>query len=114
MTRETFRPPDHPHDHFLLTTVVGSFPQPEWLERVREVAKPDESFSAAEAHDDACKAVICDHQCAGIDVVTDGEMRREGMVEHFAQFIDGYENDDGGSGWNQRMPTVVDTVSCPA
>jgi len=112
MTRENFRPPDHDTDHFLLATVVGSFPQPDWLDSVRELAEEDVSVSVEQAHDDACKVAICDHQRAGLDVVTDGETRREGMVEYFAGFIDGYENDaGGGSGWNQRMPTVTDTVS---
>jgi 5-methyltetrahydropteroyltriglutamate--homocysteine methyltransferase len=111
MTRANFRPPDHESDHFLLTTVVGSYPQPDWLDRVRELAAEDESFSADEAHDDACKVAVFDHQRAGLDVLTDGEMRRPGMVEYFAGFVEGYELDGGGSGWNQRMPTVVDTVS---
>lgn len=111
MTRDEFRPPDHAHDHFLLTTAVGSFPRPGWLEPVLELADDDSSISTTEAMDDACKAVVSDQERAGLDVVTDGEVRRDGMVEHFAQFVDGYENDGGGSGWNQQMPTVVDTVS---
>jgi len=111
MTRDQFRPPDHGHDHFLLTTAVGSFPRPEWLEPVLELTDDESSIATAEALDDACKAVVSDQERAGLDVVTDGEVRRDGMVEHFAQFVDGYENDGGGSGWNQQMPTVVDTVS---
>jgi 5-methyltetrahydropteroyltriglutamate--homocysteine methyltransferase len=112
MTREMFRPANHDTDHFLLTTMVGSYPQPEWLDRVRELAAEDDSVSVERAHDDACKAAISDQRRAGLDVVTDGEMRREGMVEYFAGFVNNYDIDaGGGSGWNQEMPTVVDTVS---
>ncbi|PSP85020.1 methionine synthase [Halobacteriales archaeon QS_1_68_17] len=115
MPTEQFRPAGHEHEHFLLTTVVGSFPQPEWLGRVRELAD-DGEFDAddlAEANDDAVRAVVNEHERAGIDVLADGEVRRTGMVEHFAQFVDGYElDDDGGSGgWNRNMPSVVDAVS---
>jgi len=110
MPHERFRPADHPHDTFLLATVVGSFPQSAWIERVRELAD-EEDFDVSEAHDDACKACIFDQERAGLNVVTDGEMRREGMVEYFTHFIDGYEQDGEGGGWNQRMPSVVDTVS---
>lgn len=111
MPHDRFQPGAHPHDTFLLASVVGSFPQPDWLDRIRELAAEDESVDLGEAHDDACKACILDQERAGLDVVTDGEMRREGMVEYFTRFIDGYEQDAGGTGWNQRMPTVVDTVS---
>lgn len=111
MPHERFRPPDHPHESFLLATVVGSFPQPAWLDRVRELAAEDDGVDLEEAEDDACKVSIGDQQRAGLDVVTDGEQRRTGMVEHFASFIHGYDQDGGGSGWNARMPTVTDTVS---
>lgn len=115
MTKEHFRPADHPHDHFLLTTVVGSYPQPNWLEFVRTELNDDSDRSddVQEAENDACKAVVTDHECTGLDVITDGEVRREGMVEYFAQFIDGVETDDDGNdgGWNQHMPTIVETIS---
>lgn len=111
MTRDQFRPPTHETDHFLLTTVVGSFPQPDWLERVRELASEDDAFSAAEAEDDACKVAIMDLERAGLDVVTDGEMRREGMVEYFTSFVDGYDAGGDGSGWNARMPTATGEVA---
>ncbi|MDZ7702528.1 MAG: methionine synthase [Halobacteriales archaeon] len=111
MPHARFRPSDHPHETFLLATVVGSFPQPDWLDRMRELAAEDDSVDLEEAEADAVKACIGDQQRAGLDVVTDGEMRRTGMVEHFAQFVHGYDQDGGGSGWNARMPTVTDTVS---
>lgn len=111
MTRDQFRPATHETDHFLMKTVVGSFPQPDWLDRVRELASEDESFSADEAVDDACKVAIGDLERAGLDVVTDGEMRREGMVEYFTSFVDGYDAGGGGSGWNARMPTATAEVA---
>lgn len=110
MTREQFRPADHPHEHFLLKTVVGSYPRPTWLDEVQETA--DEA-AYSEAVDDACRAVISTQEAAGLDVVTDGEVRREDMVEYFAAVIDGYdvEGGDDGSSWTSHMPSVVDTVS---
>lgn len=111
MTRDRFRPAAHPTDHFLLATVVGSYPQPAWLDAVRGLDQ--ETFGAdalAEAHDDACRATIGQHERAGLDVVSDGEMRREGMVDYFAGFIDGYEPGGDGDDWNARMPTVVGPV----
>ncbi|MFC6724500.1 methionine synthase [Halobium palmae] len=93
--RAQFRPENHPNDQFLLTTVVGSYPKPKWLNRVAELAEDDGSkFDDAdldEAHDDACRLVTDEHERAGLDTVVDGEMRREEMVEFFAHRIDGYE-----------------------
>ncbi len=115
MSREQFRPPHHDHDHFLVTTVVGSYPQPDWLDHVRagvsagDLAEEDRT----EAENDATRAAIMDQQNAGLDVVTDGEMRREGMVDYFTNVIDGYDapEDGEGSNWNASMPQVTDTVS---
>ena len=99
----------------MLTTVVGSFPQPEWLDRIRELHEDGEVSDDVrdEAVEDAVRAAVTDQQNAGLDVVTDGEMRREGMVDYFTRFIHGYDpaGDDGDSAdWNAQMPTVTDTV----
>lgn len=115
MTREQFRPPDRDPDSFLLTTVVGSYPRPAWLPEI-EAAHAEGSVSddvLNEALDDASRAVVNLHDRIGLDVVTDGEVRREGMIEYFARFVDNMERDGGGdgTGWNTGMPTVVDTVS---
>jgi len=116
MAREQFRPPHHDHDHFLLTTVVGSYPQPDWLEYVRagvengDLDQPDRD----EAEDDATRAAVLDQYTAGLDVLTDGEMRREGMVDYFTNVVDGYGSPDGGGSdadWNRSMPTVTEPVS---
>ena len=116
MTREQFRPPDHAHEHFLLTTVVGSYPQPAWLDHVRDLHRDGtvDDTERTEAEDDATRAAILDQQRAGLDVVTDGEMRREGMVDYFTNFIDGYDAPGGGddsSDWNANMPRVTADVS---
>lgn len=115
MTRLQFRPAGHQTDAFLLTTVVGSHPRPGWFDPIVEQYERGELDAAAyaEAADDAAKAVLADYHRAGLDVVTDGEVRRGGMVEHFTEYIHGY---DAGSGedaadWNAHMPTVTDEVA---
>jgi 5-methyltetrahydropteroyltriglutamate--homocysteine methyltransferase len=94
-TREQFRPADHPNEHFLLTTVVGSYPKPKWLNRAKDlVDDADYDFEEDhlhEAEDDASRLITNEHERAGLDVVVDGEMRRNEMVEFFAHRIDGYE-----------------------
>jgi methionine synthase (B12-independent) (EC 2.1.1.14) len=93
--RAQFHPDDHPNDHFLLTTVVGSYPKPKWLNRADELVDDDESkFDAEnleEAHDDAARVITNEHERCGLDTVVDGEVRRNEMVEFFAERIDGYE-----------------------
>jgi len=93
--RAQFQPDDHPNDHFLLTTVVGSYPKPKWLNRADElVDDADSKFDAddlKEAHDDAARVITHEHERCGLDTVVDGEVRRNEMVEYFAERIDGYE-----------------------
>ena len=117
-TREQFRPPDHPHDHFLLTTVVGSHPKPTWLHRAREWLKDDgvdfDADDFAEAADDAARLVTDEHERAGLDVVVDGEMRRTEMVEYFAERIPGYEFNGPVKVWGHNYfdkPSIVDRVA---
>ncbi|QLG26582.1 methionine synthase [Halorarum halophilum] len=116
--REQFRPEGHPTDHFLLTTVVGSYPKPKWLNRAGDLSEdPDSKFDAddlAEAHDDACRVITHEHERAGLDTVVDGEMRREEMVEFFAERIDGYEFNGPVKVWGHNYfdkPSVVDDVA---
>jgi len=116
-TRAQFRPADHPHDHFLLTTVVGSYPKPTWLHRARELWNDDEAnFDDGdfdEATDDAARLITGEHERAGLDVVVDGEMRRNEMVEYFAHRIDGYEFNGRVKVWGHNYfdkPSVVDEV----
>jgi 5-methyltetrahydropteroyltriglutamate--homocysteine methyltransferase len=116
-TREQFRPDDHPTDHFLLTTVVGSYPKPKWLNRADELAEDDDSkFDAddlQEAHDDAARCITHEHERAGLDTVVDGEMRRNEMVEFFAHRIDGYDFNGRVKVWGHNYfdkPSVVSEV----
>ncbi|MGH6886379.1 MAG: 5-methyltetrahydropteroyltriglutamate--homocysteine methyltransferase, partial [Geminicoccales bacterium] len=86
-------------DRILPTTVVGSYPQPEWLidrellkTMVPRVRVP-EIWRVVEAHleqaqDDATLLAIRDMERAGIDIITDGEMRRESYSNRFATALD--------------------------
>ncbi|WP_143415538.1 methionine synthase, partial [Halorubrum sp. SD612] len=116
--RDQFRPDDHPNDAFLLTTVVGSYPKPKWLNRADElVDDPDSKFDESdleEAHDDACRLITHEHERAGLDTVVDGEMRRNEMVEFFADRIDGYEFNGPVKVWGHNYfdkPSVVEEVA---
>jgi len=116
-TREQFRPDDHPNEHFLLTSIVGSYPKPKWLNRVADLAEDDASKFTEdhlhEAHDDACRVIIDEHERTGLDTVSDGEMRRNEMVEFFADRIEGYEFNGPVKVWGHNYfdkPSVVDDV----
>jgi 5-methyltetrahydropteroyltriglutamate--homocysteine methyltransferase len=115
--RDQFRPEDHPNDHFLLTTVVGSYPKPKWLDRVKDLYEDDGADFGddewQEAADDAARLITNEHERAGLDVVVDGEMRRNEMVEFFADRIDGYEFNGPVKVWGHNYfdkPSVVDDV----
>jgi len=116
-TREQFRPENHDNDHFLLTTVVGSYPKPTWLNRARDHwENEDHEFDDddwAEAAGDAARLITQEHERSGLDVVVDGEMRRNEMVEYFANLIDGYEFNGRVKVWGHNYfdkPSVVDAV----
>jgi 5-methyltetrahydropteroyltriglutamate--homocysteine methyltransferase len=115
--RAQFRPDDHPNEHFLLTSIVGSYPKPKWLNRAADLADdPDSKFTDEhlhEAHDDACRVIVDEHERTGLDTVSDGEMRRNEMVEFFADRIDGYEFNGPVKVWGHNYfdkPSVVDDV----
>jgi 5-methyltetrahydropteroyltriglutamate--homocysteine methyltransferase len=115
--RAQFRPDDHPNEHFLLTSIVGSYPKPKWLNRAADLAEdPDSKFTDEhlhEAHDDACRVIVDEHERTGLDTVSDGEMRRNEMVEFFADRIDGYEFNGPVKVWGHNYfdkPSVVDDV----
>src|SRR3954464_4366745 len=91
--------------HLLPTTVVGSYPQPEWLVDRAMLSKsvprtrmhamwrlPAEHLQ--EAQDDATIVAIRDMERAGIDIVTDGEIRRESYSNRFATALDGIDGDN--------------------
>ncbi len=91
----------------LQTTVVGSYPQPDWLvnremlskmvprTRVKELWRVPEQY-LQQAQDDATLLAIRDMERAGIDIITDGEMRRESYSNHFATALEGIDLDNPG------------------
>src|SRR5581483_8075671 len=91
VTRKTL-----PRDERLLpTAVVGSYAVPEWLERIKTdyFQRRISSETLEEVHDVAIKAAIKDQELAGIDVITDGELRRDNMVDYFAVRLAGVDID---------------------
>jgi 5-methyltetrahydropteroyltriglutamate--homocysteine methyltransferase len=87
------------------TTLVGSYPQPDWLidrQRLTEIVPPRararelwrvEGALLEQAQDDATILALRDQERAGIDVVTDGEIRRESYSNRFATALDGMDSD---------------------
>ncbi len=75
----------------LPTTVVGSYSVPEWLERLKTDFHLHRISAAhlAEIHDVAIKAAIKDQEQAGIDVVSDGELRRDNDIDYLLARIPG-------------------------
>ncbi|MGB8542686.1 MAG: hypothetical protein WCD49_13715 [Candidatus Acidiferrales bacterium] len=79
----------------LPTTVVGSYSMPGWLERMkteyfgRRISRHD----LDEIHETASKAAIKDQEVAGIDIVTDGELRRDNMIDYFVERFPGVQID---------------------
>ena len=76
----------------LPTTVIGSYSLPKWLEQARESHAAGKLTDAelGEAHDNAVKSCLKDQELAGVDVVTDGELRRETMIYFFNRHIKGF------------------------
>ena len=75
----------------LPTTVVGSYSVPEWLERLKTEYYQRRISAAhlAEIHDVAIKAAVKDQERAGIDIVSDGELRRDNDIDYFLARIPG-------------------------
>ncbi len=78
-------------DRLLPTTVVGSYSVPEWLERLKTdfYRRRLSSAHLAEIHDVAIKAALKDQELAGIDIVSDGELRRDNDVDYLLARIPG-------------------------
>jgi 5-methyltetrahydropteroyltriglutamate--homocysteine methyltransferase len=109
------------------TTLVGSFPQPEWLidraklassfpprVRARALWRIPEPW-LAEAQDDATIVAIKSQEEAGLDIITDGEIRRESYSNRFATALDGVDIDNPGtaldrSGHPNPVPRVVGPI----
>jgi 5-methyltetrahydropteroyltriglutamate--homocysteine methyltransferase len=111
----------------LPTTVVGSYPQPDWLvdrevltrrlpPRVaaREIWRVPEAMLEG-AQDDATLLAIRDMERAGIDIITDGEIRRESYSNRFALALDGLDLDSpaevmGRAGKTTLVPRVTGPI----
>ena len=111
----------------LPTSLVGSYPQPDWLldrsklaksfpprVRAKELWRVDPEW-LEEAQDDATLLAIRDQERAGLDIITDGEMRRESYSNRFATALDGVDLDNPGtaldrSGRPNPVPRVVGKI----
>ncbi|HEY7150039.1 MAG TPA: cobalamin-independent methionine synthase II family protein [Gaiellaceae bacterium] len=111
----------------LLTTVVGSYPQPSWLidrdrlgerlpprVRARELWRVPEA-QLEDAQDDATRLAVADMERAGVEVITDGEMRRESYSNRFATALEGVDLDEPGAaldrtGHETPVPRVVGPI----
>ena len=99
----------------LPATIVGSYPKPRWLNRlIREYQKGDISHEIMErAYADSIKAVVKDQEIAGVDILWDGEMRREEMTSYFADRIGGFKIYGEVRVWGNnyyRKPAIVDEI----
>jgi 5-methyltetrahydropteroyltriglutamate--homocysteine methyltransferase len=79
----------------LPTAVVGSYSMPGWLERVKNdyLQRRISRHDLDEIHDAVVKAAIVDQETAGVDVIADGELRRDNMIDHFAVRLPGVQID---------------------
>jgi 5-methyltetrahydropteroyltriglutamate--homocysteine methyltransferase len=109
------------------TTLVGSYPQPEWLidrkklagrfpprVRAKELWRVPAEF-LAEAQDDATILAIKAQEDAGLDIITDGEIRRESYSNRFATALEGIDIDNPGtaldrSGHPNPVPRIVGKI----
>lgn len=113
-------------DRLIPTMLVGSYPQPGWLVdrdallgsapprvRMAQVWRPAPEV-LEEAQNDATLIALRDQERAGIDIVGDGEVRRESYFNHFANALDGIDIDNPGTvpGRTGR-PTLVPRVVGP-
>ena len=81
-----------PHDP-ILTTVVGSYPFPGWLEHATATPAAFGPADVAEMQDDATTAAIMDQVRSGLDVITDGEQSRFDFNLSFYAYLQGIETD---------------------
>src|SRR6476660_2346904 len=111
----------------LPTSLVGSYAQPSWLidrqklagrfpprVRARELWRVTPEF-LDEAQDDATLLAIRDQERAGLDIITDGEQRRESYSNRFATALEGVDTDNPGtaldrSGHPNPVPRIVGRI----
>ena len=109
------------------TTLVGSYPQPEWLidreslagrfpprVRLQQLWRVESKY-LQQAQDDATRIAIREQEDAGLDIVTDGEVRRESYSNRFATALEGVDIDNPGealdrSGQPNPVPRIVGPI----
>jgi 5-methyltetrahydropteroyltriglutamate--homocysteine methyltransferase len=109
------------------TSLVGSYPQPDWLidrnklagrfpprVRAKELWRVDPEW-IRQAQDDATLLAIRDQEMAGLDIITDGEIRRESYSNRFATALEGVDIDNPGtaldrSGHPNPVPRVIGKI----
>src|ERR671910_1708671 len=110
----------------ITTSLVGSYAQPNWLidrerlrdrfpprVRARELWRVDPAY-LEEAHDDATRLAIADQERAGLDIITDGEMRRESYSNRFATALEGVDIDNPGTALDRSgHPNPVPRIAGP-
>jgi 5-methyltetrahydropteroyltriglutamate--homocysteine methyltransferase len=114
----------------LPTSLVGSYAQPDWLidraklagrfpprVRAKELWRVEPAL-LAQAQDDATEVAIRAQERAGLDLLTDGEIRRESYSNHFATALEGVDVDNPGtaldrSGHPNPVPRIVGPISRP-
>jgi 5-methyltetrahydropteroyltriglutamate--homocysteine methyltransferase len=113
--------------HLLPTTVVGSYPQPDWLVNRAALEKHGVPRTHAQdiwripaelleqAQDDGTILAIRDMERAGIDIITDGEIRRESYSNRFALALEGIDSEHPGEVRSQAgrvtpVPRVVGKI----
>ncbi|MFN3208975.1 MAG: 5-methyltetrahydropteroyltriglutamate--homocysteine methyltransferase [Roseovarius sp.] len=114
------------YDQLFPTSLVGSYPQPDWLidrEKLRSKGPPrvrDMSLwkmaeaDLAEAQDAATRLAILDQEELGLDIVTDGEVRRESYSNHLATSLNGLDLENPGTKTGRSgRPMVVPRVVGP-
>lgn len=81
----------------LPTTVIGSYSMSAWLERAKNdyLSRKLSRHDLDEMHDAARKAAIKDQEIAGVDIVSDGELQRDNMIDYFVERIPGVQVDLG-------------------
>src|SRR5262245_37515040 len=111
------RPSEFKRCTMLPTCLVGSYPQPEWLIARAKLSKQVPRVRARDlwlispehleaAQDDATVLAIRDQERAGLDIVSDGEQRRESYSNHFATALAGVDTDNPGRAMS-RMGRLI-------
>jgi 5-methyltetrahydropteroyltriglutamate--homocysteine methyltransferase len=81
----------------LPTTVIGSYSMPSWLEKAKNdyLQRKLSRHDLEDMYDAARKAAIKDQEVAGVDIVSDGELQRDNMIDYFAERLPGVQLDQG-------------------